>query len=291
MFHFNANKVNYDEGIGTGASGIVYPYQKSPDDDRWVVKRVMTPMIETLLKYVNEIVLGFSCDHPNVLPIRGYHIDFDSKQKSFNIYMKMPRMQETLKAKLASSIKQNKAFTEMEIVRYFYSMTCGLIYLHDRKIAHRDIKPDNILLDKYGKLKIADIGVGKFMEDETSILSSERAGSVLYTAPEVLASGDDTKKKNLYKADGWSLGMVMAELCLLKQKLVDVFSPGEKKEADISRKLKEVKGKYSDKVINLILGLLKCNPNERKNLGEIKATLEESYQDVLVRCLEDRMYN
>lgn len=282
MFHFNSSKINYDEPIGTGSSGIVYPYQKSPDDGRWVVKRIMTPSITTVLKYVNEIVLGFSCNHHNVLPIRGYHIDFDNKQRSFNIYMKMPRMEETLKAKMTRTMQTNKPIPELEIVKYFHAIASGLVYLHERKIVHRDIKPDNILLDKYGTAKIADIGIGKFIEDDSKHLATEKTGAALYTAPEIL-SGDKLIKKNIYKADGWSLGMVMAELCLLKTKLVDVYSAGDKKEADLARKLREVKGKYSDNITELITSLLKSDPEQRRSAQEVKRILEEKYSELLVR--------
>lgn len=292
MFHFNSSKINYDEPIGTGSSGIVYPYQKSLDDDRWVVKRIMTPSIPTLLKYINEIVLGFSCNHPNVLPITGYHIDFDNKQRSFNIYMKMPRMEETLKAKMTRIMQTNKPLSELDILKYFYALVSGLVYLHDRKIAHRDVKPDNILLDKSGVAKIADIGIGKFIEGESMHLNTEKMGAALYTAPEILSSeSEKLKNKDLYKADGWSVGMVMAELCLLKSKLVDVYSEGHKKEADVARKLKELKGRYSDTTVGLIMDLLKSNPKQRRSLQEVKSALEENFADLLVRVSILQLYN
>lgn len=282
MFNFNPLKVKYDQKLGTGVSGAVYPYQKSSDDLRWVVKHIQTPKSETLVAQIQEIVLGFSCDHPNVLPVKGFHIGLDHLKNVWEIYIKMPRMEGTLRSKMNEHIADNTPFSEEQIVKYFYYVVCGLEYLHKKKIAHRDIKLDNILIDKDNVAKVSDIGIGKFIDEETTHVEVERAGTLFYSAPEVLDKNFQLKKRDLYKADAWGLGIVITELCLLKTKIVNVFSSGEDKEKHLAKQIEELKGQYSDVVLNLLLSLLKCNPEERKTVEEVKKVLKENYEDLLV---------
>ena len=282
MFSFNPLKVKYDQKLGTGVSGAVYPYQKSPDDLRWVVKHIQTPKSETLVAQIQEIVLGFSCNHPNVLPVKGFHIGLDHLKSMWDIYIKLPRMEGTLRSKMNEHIADNTQFSEEQIVQYFYEVVCGLEYLHKKKIAHRDVKLDNILIDKDNVAKVSDFGIGKFIDEETTHIELERAGTLFYSAPEVLDKNFQLKKRDLYKADAWSLGVVMTELCALKTKIVNIFSSGEDKEKDLAKKIEELKGKYNDVILDLLLSLLKCDPEERKTVEEAKKVLQENYGDLLV---------
>lgn len=285
MFNFNPDKINYDEELGTGQWGTVYPYQKSVDDHKWAVKYLVTPNSKHMLKVINEIVLGFSCDHPNVLPIKGYNISYEQKQKTWNIHIKIPRMKESLKDKFMRAVQENQPFSEADIIQYFYAIASGLVYLHNRKITHKDIKPENILIDPIAGIKIADIGIGELLDGETSYNVAEREGTILYSAPEVLDTTYKLKKGDLVKSDAWSLGVVMAELCLLKSRLVELSSTGEKKEADFARQLDQVQDRYSKDLIELIKSLLKANPKQRKTVKEVHSLLKERFAEILVKDL------
>lgn len=291
MFNFNPDKINYDEELGTGQWGTVYPYQKSPDDHKWAVKYLVTPNTKQMLKSLNEIVLGFSCDHPNVLPVKAYNISYEQKQKTWNIYIKIPRMKESLKDRFTKAVQENKPFSEAEIIQYFSAMASGLVYLHNRKITHKDIKPENILIDHSGGIKIADIGIGELLDGETSYNVAEREGTISYSAPEVLDSSYTLKKGDLVKGDAWSLGVLMAELCVLKARLVEISSAGEKKEADFARQLDQVQNRYSKDLIEIIKSLLKANPQHRKTVKEVQGMLRERFCEILVRDIGGAGYN
>ncbi|XP_071083351.1 uncharacterized protein [Haliotis cracherodii] len=83
-------------------------------------------------------------------------------------------------------------------------MCCGLEYLHSKGLVHRDMKPDNILLDEDDVVKLTDVGLAKRVHD----ISGTIAGSPVYMAPEVLLQ----KGRYDVKADMYSMGIIVWEM-------------------------------------------------------------------------------
>jgi fused-like protein len=80
-------------------------------------------------------------------------------------------------------------------------MLCaGVQYLHDCRITHRDLKPQNILVSSNGRLKICDFGFAKAMTLDSSMMQSVK-GTPLYMAPELVQNISYD-----YRADLWSIG-------------------------------------------------------------------------------------
>ncbi|XP_056395826.1 protein kinase C delta type-like [Hyla sarda] len=94
-----------------------------------------------------------------------------------------------------------------DTVRFYTTeIACGLQFLHRQNIVHRDIKPDNIMLDKDGHIRIIDLGVA---QDGVTFSNKIQGvtGTLPYMAPEVL------QRKNYYAAvDWWSLGIVVSRM-------------------------------------------------------------------------------
>lgn len=100
----------------------------------------------------------------------------------------------------------------------------GILYLHMHSIVHRDLKPHNILVDKNGRLKIADFGLARTINVMDFSYSSEVV-TLWYRAPELLMGYTDYK----YEIDIWSLGCILFEMITKKPLLA-----GNSKESQLS---------------------------------------------------------
>jgi len=100
---------------------------------------------------------------------------------------------------------------EENVTRYFTEqILLGLEYLHSKGILHRDLKADNILVEKTGVCKISDFGISKRTDDidEQNVLTAMQ-GTVFWMAPEVVNTG---KRGYNAKVDIWSVGCVVLEM-------------------------------------------------------------------------------
>lgn len=99
-------------------------------------------------------------------------------------------------------LRDNNEFNEQKILDFFYQITTGFDYLHKLNIIHRDIKPDNILVDN-GIAKIADFGLSIALDDDKNIATTF-VGTRITMAPEVLNRDPYTNKVDIY-----SLGVLL----------------------------------------------------------------------------------
>lgn len=109
---------------------------------------------------------------------------------------------------LLSRILSKKRLSENISKLFFYQLCTAVKYLHNKGITHRDLKPDNILLnssDEETLVKVSDFGLSKLVEKDT--IMKTLCGTPLYVAPEIL----ETKGHGAYsrKVDIWSLGVVL----------------------------------------------------------------------------------
>jgi len=278
MFRFERERLKEDFKLGGSDCSNVFAYSKHSQDDRWAVKHILTQDTTIFLKYMQEIVLGFSCDHPSILPIKGYFAEEEKDPQRWNLYMKMPRMQGDLKDILYQ--RNQKDLPIDRVVKYFHTLASGLEYLHTRKIAHRNIKVSNILFDKKGDIKLADISTGKFIpDDEETKFITLKAGGVVNSAPEMKNPTLQVRKMNIFKADCWSLGMIMLEICTLRPPLFK----NDGLLQYIKDSLEEVERKYGAVLKKIIEGILEINPDQRKNMTQTRKTLEEQFSDIYLK--------
>ncbi|NWZ07801.1 ST32B kinase, partial [Agelaius phoeniceus] len=107
-------------------------------------------------------------------------------------------------------LQQNVHFNEGTVKLYICELALSLDYLQRYHIIHRDIKPDNILLDEHGHVHITDFNVATIVKGSEK--ASSMAGTKPYMAPEVFQAFMDGGPGYSYPVDWWSLGITAYEL-------------------------------------------------------------------------------
>lgn len=171
-----------------------------------------------------------------------------------------------------------KSYTQnvvcFDYIDIFRQIADGLEYIHSNQIIHRDIKPQNILVNNQGRVVIADFGLSRSIEIEMPSYSTDVV-SLWYRAPEILMGSS----KYIYNIDIWSLGCVFYEtitgevlfssdseesqLILMKNEKEYLYH--------IEKKLKKMKTK--ENIITIILGCLIKNPTKRIKINTISELL------------------
>lgn len=90
---------------------------------------------------------------------------------------------------------------------YLSEVILGLEEIHKLSIVHRDVKPDNMMIDSQGHIKIIDFGFSKILEVKNQLRTYTNCGTSAYTAPEVLQGYGHS-----FEADIWSFGIMLIEL-------------------------------------------------------------------------------
>ena len=149
---------------------------------------------------INEIDIMRSLDHDHTIKL---HEVYETEK---SIYLVLDLIQgKSLQEALRKSARQD--LTEIKIFNMIRAILDALAYLASKGIMHRDLKPDNILLDKNGKVKIADFGLATVIDLPEYIF--KKCGTPGYIAPEVFKF-DQKDKNTAYndRCDVYSAGCI-----------------------------------------------------------------------------------
>ncbi|KMJ58593.1 serine/threonine protein kinase [Bacillus sp. LL01] len=153
---------------------------------------------EFIRRFRREAQSATSLDHPNIVSI------YDIGEEDDIYYIVM----EHVKGKtLKQYIQQYAPVEQYNAVEIMNQLTSAISHAHDNGIIHRDIKPQNILVDDYGTVKVTDFGIAMALSSTTITQTNSLLGSVHYLSPEQARGSLATKKSDVY-----ALGIVMFEL-------------------------------------------------------------------------------
>jgi eukaryotic-like serine/threonine-protein kinase len=196
--------------IAKGGMGEVYEAADRFLQSDHVALKIIRPHIagdpDSQGRFEREVLLARKVTHPNLCPIYDiFHCEQPSPGFLFLTMKLLPG--ETLAARLQRSVP----IPIEEGLAILRQMAAGLAAIHDAGIVHRDIKPNNILLDGIGKdvqLCITDFGLARAYESEITILGKGMAaGTPGYIAPELLLGHPPSKASDLF-----AFGVVLHEI-------------------------------------------------------------------------------
>lgn len=133
-------------------------------------------------EHKREIVAMAALKHENLVGLHDVVYVPGKKKGTGHIYI---MLEQCTGGELFSKVVDDGCLSEGEAMFYFRQILEGMMYCHSRKICHRDMKLENLLLDGTGKTcKITDFGFAKNLADDNA---STVLGTAVYVAPEVLA--------------------------------------------------------------------------------------------------------
>lgn len=194
------NRYELVEEVGTGGMAIVY---KAMDKllNRYVAVKVLRREFqgneEFIRRFNIESQAAASLSHPNIVPI------YDVGQSDGMQYIVMEYLEgKTLK----QYISENKDGVDWREAAEISMQICSALeHAHSKHIIHRDIKPQNIIINSDGTIKVMDFGIARAANNVTT--TSEAIGSAHYLSPEQARGGYTDQRSDIY-----SLGVVMYEL-------------------------------------------------------------------------------
>ena len=188
------------ERIGAGGMADVY---KSKDHklNRYVAVKVLKSDYRSdevfIQKFVSEAQAAAGLMHPNVVNV------YDVGQDRGLYYMVMELVEGIT---LKDYIEKKGKLSAKETISISIQMVTGIQAAHNQHIIHRDIKPQNIIISRDGKVKVTDFGIAR-ATTSTNTISTNVMGSVHYTSPEQARGGIVDEKSDIYSA-----GITMYEM-------------------------------------------------------------------------------
>ncbi|KAI4326701.1 hypothetical protein MLD38_031988 [Melastoma candidum] len=227
--------------------------------------------------FSQEVAVWHKLNHPNVTKFIGATMGSSDLQiQSDNGPIGMPKNVccvvveylpgGTLKSYLIKNRRRKLAFKV--VVQIALDLARGLSYLHSQKIVHRDVKTENMLLDKNRTLKIADFGVARVEASNPNDMTGE-TGTLGYMAPEVLNGNPYNRKCDVY-----SFGICLWETYCCDMPYPDL-SFSEMTSAVVSQNLRpEIPRCCPSSLANVMKRCWDANPEKRPEMDEVVSMLE-----------------
>jgi len=209
------------EIIGSGGFGEVTVCERDTDNQKFAKKRLTETSDEGIYRFVREVRLLSSLDHPHIVKVVGYRLKGDP------YFYIMPLYKASLD-KMLSEITGDRN----KIESIFNRVLDAMAYAHEQGVIHRDLKPQNVLLNSSTDLVVSDFGLGRQLESDSTRMTStgRQMGTELYMAPEQFL---DSKAVDT-RCDVFALGRMLTEV------YAGFLSPGPQDLSSVSPRIQAI---------------------------------------------------
>ena len=187
--------------LDAGGMGVVYKVMKLATRETMALK-VLPPKFakeeERLTRFKREIMACSRLDHPNLIKI----IDSGSENNLHFFTMEF-----FAGLSLKKMLRRDGPFSSERTVNVALQVARGCSYAHQKSLIHRDLKPDNILLNDKGEIKIIDFGLAKIRDITTMTRMDQALGTTRYLAPEIIQGKPIDSRADIYQ-----MGLIFYEL-------------------------------------------------------------------------------
>jgi len=279
---YTGTEISFDElelgsKIGQGGFGDVFLATWKNSVVALKKLRVQRVSKKRLEDFGKEVMAFCDLDHPNIVKFIGACL------KTPNLCIVMEYMQTCLYTALYMS-DQDIEFSDADKLSILQQTSEGLLYLHENRIAHCDLKSQNVLLEYLAGescvAKITDFGLSMIRantESSTSALEQVRnIGTPRYSAPEVLR-GEMLSAENMMQSDIYSLGLIMFEVLYQEEPFYGLnYAQLQKQVGDkgVTPEIPDSPG-VSSSIQQIMKSCWDYNPKNRPTIGEVTQVLNQ----------------
>jgi len=298
------------ELLGRGAFGSVHRVRHRDTDAFYAMKQLPLESESSGPSVRREVEILSQLQHPNIVR---YYNSYESQDagggggqeggprlEENQLFIMMEYVEgQSLNDRLAKAAESNAPLPERDIWHTFVQMAMAILYMHtEKRVAHRDLSPSNVLLDTEGAgdVKLADFGLSRQLDSSvgkrsssssgggggqgTPLVNQSVVGTVRYACPEILQS-----KPSSEKADIWSLGCILYHMATLHPPFAapSLLTVVRKiVELDVDFDALAGGGRYTPMVRTVVEALLVVDPDERPSIQGVI----EMISPLLVKELE-----
>jgi hypothetical protein len=196
-------KYRIESELGRGGFGAVFQAVDTTLD-RTVALKILDPMLmrdaNWVMNFRKEARVMAKLEHPHIVPF------YETGEEDGRLYIAMKLIEG---GNLAAYIQKNSPLPWEETVRILQEVAAALDFAHERQVAHRDLKPGNVLLGSNGTVVLTDFGFAKLVSDNSMSVSISGGivGTPAYIAPEVWEGKTVDKRADIY-----ALGCILYEM-------------------------------------------------------------------------------
>jgi predicted Ser/Thr protein kinase len=244
------------ELLGQGGMGAVYKARQK-QLDRLIALKILPPQVGQdsafAERFTREARSLARLNHPHIVTVH----DFGKTEAGLYYFV-----MEFVDGTDLRHVIQAGELSPAEALAIVPQICDALQYAHDEGIVHRDIKPENVLLDKKGRVRIADFGLAKLLGRPATVYTLTRAGQRMgtphYMAPEQIERPDQVD----HRADIYSLGVVFYEMLTGELPIGRFAPPSQKVQVDV-------------RLDQVVLRTLEKEPERRyQHASEVKTDVE-----------------